>query len=204
MILGKKIAERGALALHSRPLFLSKEPGQMSLYNAIFGENKSADQLLAMLGLTKASVGRYRDCYLDDKGQIVVYTRNGGGNRDDYAEETAELQAHPLYLDDYDDDFDCTYAYYRFRVPEEQRKKAEAILTEQGPRDPCQEFDTLVDNLKTRKVTPETTRALQVRQSIFSGLDRALKDGGKSAVVQVNKDGTIAVGQIDEKGNEEP
>jgi hypothetical protein len=53
----------------------------VGLYNVLFGTNQSADELLAVLGLARASVGRFRDCYVSD-GQIVVYTRNGGGNRE--------------------------------------------------------------------------------------------------------------------------
>lgn len=37
---------------------------------------------MAALGLKASDVGRFRDCYLTDKGEIAVYTRNGGGNRE--------------------------------------------------------------------------------------------------------------------------
>lgn len=53
----------------------------MSLYNLLFGVDDNADFLLALLGLTRKDVGRFRDAYLDD-GKIAIYTRNGGGNRD--------------------------------------------------------------------------------------------------------------------------
>lgn len=53
----------------------------MSLYNALFGMNQMSDVLLAALGLTRADVGRFRDCYIQND-RIAVYTRNGGGNRD--------------------------------------------------------------------------------------------------------------------------
>ncbi len=53
----------------------------MSLYNMLFGVNESSDVLLATLGLTRASVGRFRDVTVA-QGEIAVYTRNGGGNRE--------------------------------------------------------------------------------------------------------------------------
>jgi len=53
----------------------------MSFYNLIFGENPASDVLLATLGLSRDDVGRFRDCFVSD-GKIVVYTRNGGGNRE--------------------------------------------------------------------------------------------------------------------------
>lgn len=52
----------------------------MSLYSMVFGQNGAADAILATLGLTRESVGRFRDCFVA-KGEIAVYTRNGGGNR---------------------------------------------------------------------------------------------------------------------------
>lgn len=53
----------------------------MSLYNMIFGQNERSDAILATLGLTTGDVGRFRNCYVAD-GEIAVYTRNGGGNRE--------------------------------------------------------------------------------------------------------------------------
>ena len=89
------------------------------MYNMLFGENELADDLLKMLNLTKEDCGRYRDCYLDEKGEkIIVYTRNGGGNRAYYEEVFDKLSSHTNYLCDYDDDFDCTYASIEFSVPD--------------------------------------------------------------------------------------
>ena len=62
----------------------------MSMYNMIFGENAASDWLLALLDLTRADVGRFRDAYVTDDGtQIAVYTRNGGGNREHWVDEEA-------------------------------------------------------------------------------------------------------------------
>lgn len=89
------------------------------MYNMLFGENELADDLLKMLNLTKEDCGRYRDCYLDEKGEkIIVYTRNGGGNREYYEEIFDKLSSHTNYLCDYDDEFDCTYASIEFSVPD--------------------------------------------------------------------------------------
>ena len=89
------------------------------MYNMLFGENELSEVLLKMLNLTKEDCGRYRDCYLDEKGEkIIVYTRNGGGNREYYEEVFDKLSSHTNYLCDYDDDFDCTYASIEFKVPD--------------------------------------------------------------------------------------
>ena len=106
------------------------------MYNMIFGVNPASDFLLALLDLTRNDVGRFRDAYVTEDGkEIAVYTRNGGGNRECYSEDAAReaeeggcsctgciitdlLPAHPLYVRDEDDDFDCTYATVYFRVPD--------------------------------------------------------------------------------------
>ena len=88
------------------------------LYNILFGENQSQrDFLFALLNITPGDCGRYRDIYVIEN-YIVVHTRNGGGNREDYEDVFETLSQHPLYEYDEDNDFDRTYADIYFRWPE--------------------------------------------------------------------------------------
>ena len=98
----------------------------MSLYNMINGANPATFFILPMLGEKHPEqYPRFRDCFVDGD-EIHVYTRVGGGNRDcDFGEE--ELQQHPNYLRDEDDDFDSTYATYIFSVPNEWKEDFEKI-----------------------------------------------------------------------------
>lgn len=100
----------------------------MSLYNMINGVNPATFFILPMLGEKHPNnYPRFRDCFVDS-GEIRVYTRVGGGNRDcGFGEE--ELQQHPNYLRDEDDDFDSTYATYIFSVPNEWKEDFEKIMT---------------------------------------------------------------------------
>lgn len=92
----------------------------MSLYNRLFGENKEAHVLLGFIGLNKGIFMRYRDVYLNKHGTIVtVITRIGGNNRNDYRQSFTDIRKNPNYIRDYDDEFDNTYCYFEFRVPEE-------------------------------------------------------------------------------------
>ena len=81
----------------------------MSLYNMLFGMNSDADKILGFLGKTREDFGRFRNVYMED-GYIVVHTRCGGGNREDYESVFDEMREHPWYSHDADEDFDCTYA----------------------------------------------------------------------------------------------
>jgi hypothetical protein len=107
----------------------------MSLYNILFGRNAHSALLLAVIGLKEHDVPRFRNVSAGDGGKTIeIYTRMGGGNRghwDSYEGDGGEacecpgcrakwvLVRHPLYLNDEDDDFDCTYATYTFSTPPE-------------------------------------------------------------------------------------
>ena len=72
---------------------------------------------------------RFRDCFLsDDCERILVYTRVGGGNREDWKDEIARLRAMPTYIGDEDDDFDSTYATFEFGVPEEWKEDFDRVV----------------------------------------------------------------------------
>ncbi len=96
----------------------------MSLYNMLFGANPYTPLLLGILGISHKSVPRFRDTFLKD-GEIVIYTRTGGGNRETYdaadceSPSNADLRKLPGFLRDYDDDFDSTFAYFHYAVPEQ-------------------------------------------------------------------------------------
>lgn len=89
----------------------------MSLYNMLFGKTPGTAEILAMIGLTELDVERYRDCWIDEEEErIVVMTRTGGWNRETWP--NAKLTSSPYYIDDHDDVFDETFAYYEFVIPE--------------------------------------------------------------------------------------
>lgn len=100
----------------------------MSLYNMINGVNPSTFFILPMLGEKHPDdYPRFRDCFVDNN-EIHVYTRVGGGNRNcEFGEE--ELQQHPNYLRDFDDEYDSTYATYVFSIPDEFKNDFDLITS---------------------------------------------------------------------------
>jgi hypothetical protein len=95
----------------------------VSLYNLVNGVRPAAFTILPMLGKHAEEYPRFRDCFTKDEARpeldnhIHVHTRVGGNNRDDYEDEIAAMRSHPEFVTDFDDDFDCTFATYVFRVP---------------------------------------------------------------------------------------
>ena len=91
----------------------------MSLYNRLFGETAEAGVLLGFVGVNKGMFMRYRDVYLNPEGTIVtVVTRTGGNNRKEYRQSFTDAKKNENYIRDYDDEFDNTYCYFEFKVPE--------------------------------------------------------------------------------------
>jgi hypothetical protein len=114
----------------------------------LHGVNPLTGILLKMLGLTIESAGRFRDSFLNSDGtRILIYTRNGGGNRESYEEIIKALQEHPQYVDDYDDDFDCTYATFEFNVPEKYLEFTKTISSGENPKSIGEKFKDTIEQL---------------------------------------------------------
>ena len=128
----------------------------MSMYNLLHGTNKLAAFLLKVLELDQSggkwNTGRFRDIYLNKDGtKIILLTRNGGGNREGYFPDN--IVNHPNYITDYDDDFDCTYAYIEFSVPEQFKELVAKLSSGKDPLTLKEKFDNIMAEMK--KMTPE-------------------------------------------------
>lgn len=124
----------------------------MSLYNTLFGVNPLAKLLLKMLELKREDVGRFRDIFYNKKeGIIILYTRNGGGNREEYQHIFDALKAnHPNYIKDYDDDFDNTYAYIDFSVPEQFKDMLNKLVSDESKVENIrQKFDHVIKDMQS-------------------------------------------------------
>ncbi len=147
----------------------------MSLYNMLFGFNQMAPTLLKVLNFSTFDIPRFRDCFLKD-GKIVIYTRTGGGNRDYYEskdsceenypeyfvhgsdhEETpcgpwnSDLRASPYYISDEDDDFDATYAYFYFSIPDEFKEDLKSLEENNENHFPSEKWKALLESMNTNK-----------------------------------------------------
>lgn len=106
----------------------------MSLYNAMHGVNQSTFFVLPVLGKHPEEYPRFRDCFLGDdempntEGKIIVYTRTGGGNREHYESENADIESMDDFLFDYDDPFDSTFACWVFDIPSKWETDVKKVL----------------------------------------------------------------------------
>lgn len=146
----------------------------MSLYNALFGVNKFSHVLLQILDISPLDVPRFRDCYLNEAGdQIVIFTRTGGGNREEYEAQNEALRRCPGFIIDEDDTLDPTYAKFHYRVPETYKHVTMAIKEQGGVNDPTEKFKALLDKLmnkETPKDDPDVQRAMEIGKRIFGQL----------------------------------
>ena len=117
----------------------------MSLYNILFGEGDSTEFLLKLLDAERGDFGRFRATYVTED-YIVVHTRCGGGNREDYFPEW--VTDHPLYSHDEDDDFDCTYADIYFKHPAEYSELLKEMSV--GTVTPAEKWKLLFEQLEAK------------------------------------------------------
>lgn len=174
----------------------------MSLYNLLHGHNPFASLLLEMIGQTPESVGRFRDCYLDRKDgklTIVVYTRNGGGNRECWRETeekncncagciiTEKLPCDEGYVEDWDDDFDNTYASIRFTIPETFIELCEQIAGSGAEQeDPGKRMVAVIEKLQSGdKDDPTVQRVLKAMEPTMKQIGKALEKGNGPTIIEI-------------------
>lgn len=154
----------------------------MSLYNMLHGVNPLSSVFLAMIGLELSDVPRFRDTFIEqtDEGEhrIIVYTRTGGGNREGYADENDFLQSNEHYVTDYDDDYDCTYAHFVYRVPEKYVEHLNTIKKETAERkQPKQAWEDLFKAMESDEESPAKTKALEIGKQIIGSIEAIIEKG---------------------------
>lgn len=163
------------------------------LYEAATRKNgeprKYSLELLSFLGLTPNDVGRYRDCYLSKDGKtIIVYTRNGGGNRDNYQDVFNQLSSHPNYITDYDDEYDETFASIEFSVPSEYTEQVSLMLKDADTLTGAEKFAEAMHDLETNsdkyfKEHPAIVDIFNKLDEVFTnGTDKPVSVGGVTIV----------------------
>lgn len=127
----------------------------MSLYGLVFGRQQAAPVVLALLERAPTDFGRFRDAWIEQTEagdlRLVVYTRCGGGNRESYFPK--DIDQHPLYLSDQDDDFDTTYASIFFRLPDVIPARLLEVLPEE-----LRTTEVFYETLKTIAIPPRNMR----------------------------------------------
>lgn len=166
----------------------------MSLYNLIFGYNPCARVLLAFLKLRVDDVPRFRDCYLaraeTGELEIAIYTRTGGGNRDEYENTETKPNNHDLravegYVHDEDSANDSTYATFFYRVPSPVREWTERLVIEFGLQPPpAERWEKLFADLKEGTPSEEAKRAFEVGQTIIKRMEE-IEAGDDERIIEV-------------------
>lgn len=160
----------------------------MSLYNMMCGYNGAAGTLMTMIGLKPSDTGRFRDCYLSKDGtKILVYTRNGGGNRPDHM---PDFSKHPQFVRDYDDDFDNTFATIEFQVPKDYEEMCKNLAATSDTRTGAERMNQVLEELKSGADTPSNKRVMDIGKRVC---DQILR--GESGDVST-PDGSIVIHQI--------
>lgn len=142
----------------------------MSLYNTLFGVNEDLPVFLGMLGVNTEYFSRFRDVELTKGGTVIrVFTRTGGENREDYQDNWNKIRKNSLYIKDYDDDFDNTYAYIEFNIPDKYKETAIKMFKKE-PISFKEKFDKELEEM-TIPGTDAYKRAEMIADKIVKGLE---------------------------------
>ena len=164
------------------------------LYDMQKPDRHESTELLGMINLRPTQLGRYRDCYFSKDGErIIIFTRNGGNNRQNYQGVIDLLKKHPNYITDYDDDFDETYASIEFSIPEEHKARASELFevanTETGPEVQARHLKELEEMPKDEylKKYPKMQDFFNAMESMFNGDSKGTQSFGGVTVVRMDK-----------------
>ena len=153
----------------------------MSLYNMVHGENKDADKLVYMVDLERDAFGRFRDIYLNADGtSIIVYTRCGGSNRQEYDKVFEDMESHDEYIRDYDDEYDETYCYFEFSIPYDHQKEAKKMATGIEPETVHQKFDRAIKEMKD-----PNSQASKRGAEIAAKIEKGIKDNPNGGFIRL-------------------
>lgn len=142
----------------------------MSLYNILFGINEEMPVLLGMIGVNTEYFERFRDVDLiNGANTIRVMTRLGGGNRPDYKSTWKKIRKHELYVKDYDDDFDETYAYIEYKIPEKYQETAKKMFKGE-PMSFKERFEKELEDMN-KPETEASRRAEEIAKKITDAID---------------------------------
>lgn len=178
------------------------------MYNVVFGVNPAVPVILRALGITRENfslqLGRFRDAFVY-RDEIVVYTRNGGPNRD--CSKSREdcpccgcamkfrVPKHPDYLRDKDDTFDMTYASIWYRISPDLPPDLRAFLkgiSRAEPWDPDARWKRALDQLK--HLTPAQAQTAfekldqDLRVTTFDANGRAVEKTFSEAIMDLKKE----------------
>lgn len=160
----------------------------MSLYNQLFGVDPLSPFLLTALDIDPSTVARFRDCYLGLDGRIVILTRTGGNNREEYQISNDELTRHACYVGDEDADGDITYAYFYFELQHKaQVKSLKELAVQEGRRPAIDRLFSLIERIADPKCNDEDViRARKVAEKIAKRIAKQIEESSDDvAIIEV-------------------
>ncbi len=89
-----------------------------------------------------------------------------------------KLSEHPWYIEDWDDDFDCTYATIAFFVPHKFRAAVDQLVAENPdavPPSPRERFEAFMAKLQNEPEDPDVRRVMKAVEPIIKAIAEKAK-----------------------------
>lgn len=160
----------------------------MSIYNDLFGFYPAADELLAVLGIDRSTIPRYRDCYLwRDSNRIVILTRTGGIYFDKWRERCEALRNTRGFLCAGSQPGNSSYVLFFYQVPAEYKVRALRLLRLYSARDPSGLWRQLIAKV-TAPGAEKDPDVLELLRKMRPTVDKIRAAAGGSAWSQIDED----------------
>ena len=104
---------------------------------------------------------------------------HGGENRKDFKENWVIIKRNPLYIKDFDDEFDETYAYIDFNIPEKYKETAKKMYIKE-PLTVHELFEKECEEMKIEG-SPAFHRALKIADRIMNEIDK----NGNGGIIRI-------------------
>lgn len=160
------------------------------LYNVVFGYNPYSRAILTLLHLRPEDFGRFRDAWIAN-GEIIVYTRCGGGNREDYPQVFAQMKEHPDFLRDKDDTFDTTYCTFYFKIPQDAAENEQVVQIlksmDIGAWNPDARWRDAIDRMKAGNLNEREQKLMEQ----FGEKLKSVEGGGKVRSFTIGPEGDV-------------
>jgi len=172
------------------------------LYNMVMGRNPALGHLLVMVGIDSDGkferAGRVRDGWItEDAKTIGIFHRNYGEDGQDANDFAASL---PGYRELAYDNFDGTYGWWLFDVPEEHCDLAERLAELTDNTNCMDRYKALIKDLEKGVKNEMTDQAVKAGERIAESLMKSFEDG-KSRSVE-NEDGSVDIRCFGKKDKE--
>ena len=147
-----------------------KEQKEIDLKKIINDENMNEEETRKFLDNAFRD-GQVKTSGTDIEKILPPMRRLGGGNRTEYERVFEIMKRHPNYICDYDDEYDNTYAYIEFSVPDKYKSTAQHMKPDKEPLTVWEQFQDHMKKSRENPNGPEAQKDALIAEQIMKAME---------------------------------